>query len=269
MILIIKYSNSKEQEMTFSAAVRKSVLAIALMAAVAPLTQVSASPGWFAGERVQGSGTIVKTSRDVSGYDGLEMGLPGTVEIRLGGSEGVQIEADDNLTPLIETVVDGGTLKIRPVRKELQFNSRNLRIVVNARKMEHISVGGSGTVDADGLRGQRMSFNVGGSGSINVRGLEAESVKVSLGGSGNLKASGNADSLTVAIGGSGKVGTGQLQARAVSVSIGGSGQATVWAKQTLAVSVAGSGDVSYYGDPQVSKSIMGSGSIRRMSGAPQ
>ncbi|WP_395407037.1 GIN domain-containing protein [Pseudoduganella sp. UC29_106] len=61
-------------------------------------------------------------------------------------------------------------------------------------------------LDAEGLRGQRLSFNVGGSGSINVRGLEAESVKVSLGGSGNLKASGHTEHLAVSIGGSGKVG---------------------------------------------------------------
>lgn len=255
--------------MEFSAAVRKIVLAIGLMAAVVPVAQVSASPGWFAGERVHGSGTIVKQARDVGAFEGLELGMPGSVEVRIGGSDNVTIEADDNLQPLIETVIEGGTLKIRPVRKELQITSRNMKIFITARRLDSISVGGSGNVDAEGLRGQRLSFNVGGSGSINVRGLESESVKVSLGGSGNLKASGHTDHLAVSIGGSGKVGTGQLASRNVSVSIGGSGQATVWAKQSLSVSVAGSGDVSYYGDPQISKSIMGSGSIRRLSGAPQ
>jgi len=255
--------------MDFSAAVRKTVLALALAAAVAPVAQVSASPGWFAGEKVQGSGTIVKQSRELGSFDGLELGMPGSVEVRIGNAESVTIETDDNLQPLIETVIDGGTLKIRPVRKQLQLNTRNLRVVVQAKKLESISVGGSGTVDAENLRAQRLTLNVGGSGSINVRGLESDSVKVALGGSGNLKASGSAEHLAVSIGGSGKVATGQLQARNVSVSIGGSGQATVSARQSLSVSVAGSGDVSYYGDPQVSKSIMGSGSIRRLSGSPQ
>ena len=256
--------------MDFSAAVRKTVLALALAAAVAPVAQVSASPGWFAGEKVQGNGNIVKQTRDLSSFDGLELGMPGSVEVRIGNNpEGVTIEVDDNLQPLIETVVEGGILKIRPVRKELQLSSRSMKILVHARKLESISVGGSGTVDAENLRAQRLTLNVGGSGSINVRGLESESVKVALGGSGNLKASGSTEHLAVSIGGSGKVATGQLQTRNVSVSIGGSGQATVWAKQSLSVSVAGSGDVSYYGDPQVSKSIMGSGSIRRLTGSPQ
>jgi len=255
--------------MEVSAAVRKIVLAIGLMAAVVPVAQVSASPGWFAGEKVIGSGTIIKQSRELASFDGLELGMPGSVEVRIGGSESVVIEVDDNMQALIETVVEGGTLKIRPVRKELQLNTRGMKIVVHARKIDSISVGGSGNVDAEGLRGQRLHFNVGGSGSINIRGLESESVKVSLGGSGNLKASGRTDQLAVSIGGSGKVATGQLSARNASVSIGGSGQATVWVRQSLSVSVAGSGDVSYYGDPQISKSIMGSGSIRRLSGAPQ
>jgi hypothetical protein len=255
--------------MECSAAVRKFVLAIGLVAAVAPVAQVSASPGWFAGERVHGSGAIVKQSRDLGAFDGLELGMPGNVEVRVGGSDSVIIETDDNLQPLIETVIEDGILKIRPVRKELQLNTRGMKILVIGRKIDSISVGGSGNVDAEGLRGQRLSFNVGGSGSINVRGLESESMKVSLGGSGNFRASGHTEHLAVSIGGSGKVSTGQLASRNVSVSIGGSGQATVWARQSLSVSVAGSGDVSYYGDPQISKSIMGSGSIRRLSGPPQ
>jgi hypothetical protein len=194
--------------------------------------------------------------------------LPGTVEVRMGDAESVTIESDDNILPLIETVVEDGTLKIRPARRNLQLDTRNLKVVVTAKKLERISVGGSGSVDAEGLRGGRLSFDVGGSGSMNLRDIEGESVTVSMGGSGNLKATGSADKLKVSIGGSGKVSTGQLATREAVVSIGGSGQAVVWAKQALSVSVAGSGDVSYYGEPQVTKSVMGSGSVKRLAGGP-
>jgi len=255
--------------MKMSAAVRNALIAASVFAAAAPVAVVSASPlGWFAGERVQGNGNISKQARDVSNFRALGLGLPGTVEVRIGNTESVTIESDDNILPLIETVVEDGTLKIRPARRNLQLDTRNLKVVITAKKLERIAVGGSGSVDAEDLRGGQLSFDVDGSGSINLRNIEGESVSVSLGGSGNLKATGSADKLKISIGGSGKVSTGQLATREAAVSIGGSGQATVWAKQALSVSVAGSGDVSYYGDPQVTKSVMGSGTVKRLAGGP-
>jgi hypothetical protein len=255
--------------MKMSAAVRNALIAASVFAVAAPVAIVSAAPmGWFAGERVQGNGKISSQAREASNFTGLGLGLPGSVEVRIGNADSVTIESDDNILPLIETVVEDGTLQIRPIRPNLQFDTRNLKVVVTAKKLERISVGGSGSVDAEGLRGGKLSFNVGGSGSMNLRNIEGESVTVSLGGSGNLKASGTADKLKVSIGGSGKVSTGQLATREASVSIGGSGQAVVWAKQALSVSVAGSGDVSYYGEPQITKSVMGSGSVKRLAGAP-
>ena len=255
--------------MKMSAAVRNALIAASVFAAAAPVAVVSASPlGWFAGERVQGNGNIVKQAREVSNFSALSLGMPGSVEVRMGTAESVTIESDDNLLPLIETVVEDGALKIRAARRNLQLDTKHLKVIVTAKKLERIAVGGSGSVDAEGLRGSQLAFDVGGSGSINLRNIEGESVSVSLGGSGSLKASGSAEKLKVSIGGSGKVSTGQLATREAAVSIGGSGQAVVWAKQALTVSVAGSGDVSYYGDPQVTKNVMGSGNVKRLAGAP-
>jgi hypothetical protein len=257
------------ENMKMSAAVRNALIAASVFAAAAPLAIVSASPlGWFAGERVQGNGNVSRQVREVASFSGLGLGLPGTVEVRMGDAESVTIESDDNILPLIETVVEDGTLKIRPVRRNLQLDTRKLKVVVTARKLERIAVGGSGSVDAEGLRGGNLHFDVGGSGSMSLRDISGESVTVSLGGSGNLKATGTADKLKISIGGSGKVSTGQLATREAVVSIGGSGQAVVWAKQALSVSVAGSGDVSYYGEPQLTKSVMGSGSVKRLAGGP-
>jgi hypothetical protein len=250
---------------------RTLILAAGVLGAVTLTTGVAqAGPlSWFQGERVQGSGKITKQSRELGHFTSLAASLGGNIEIRLGNTESVTVETDDNLQGLIETAVENGTLRIRPLKKDMHLEPHSLKIVVQAKSVERIAVAGSGTVDAERLRGEKLEFDVGGSGSINVRNLESESVAVSLGGSGNLKVGGNTERLQVSIGGSGRVQAGQLAARDAVISIGGSGQATVWAKQSLNLNVAGSGDISYYGDPQVSKSVMGSGSIRRLGGAPQ
>jgi hypothetical protein len=244
------------------------LLAAGALAFAAPAA-IAGPLSWMHGDRVQGSGNTTRQNRELGHFTALATSLAGSVEVRIGNTESISIETDDNLMPLIETVIENGTLRIRPTKKDLQLEPRTLKIVLQAKALDRIAVGGSGTVDADRLHGQKLVFDIGGSGAISVRNLEAQAVSVSLGGSGNLKASGTTEQLQVSIGGSGKVQAGPLAARDVQVSIGGSGQATVSAKQSLNVSVAGSGDISYYGDPQVTKSILGSGSLKRLGGTPQ
>lgn len=248
---------------------------IALSAALAALLAGAAAPsmagGWpFGGETVQGSGTVKRQARQVAHFSGVAFELPGKLELRTGDSEGVTIETDDNLLPLVETVVENGTLKIRPSRRDMNLRTRNLKVVVNARQVERLALGGSGSIDADSLRGARLSIDIGGSGDINVRNLDSGSVAVTLGGSGDFKAAGgNARQLSVSIGGSGTVDMGRVQSDNVSINVAGSGEATVWARHELNLTIAGSGDVNYYGDPRVSKSVVGSGDARRIAAAPR
>ncbi len=244
-----------------------AALACALACAAAP----SMAGGWpWGGEQVQGNGSIKRQARQVTHFTGLALEVPGKLELRMGDSEGVTIETDDNVLPLVETVVENGTLKIRPSKRNLNLKTKNLKIVVNARQIERLALGGSGSIDADALRAPRLDIDLGGSGDIKVRGLESDTVAVSLGGSGDFKAeTGRARKLSVSIGGSGTVDMGRVQSDSASVSLAGSGEATVWAKSELSMTIAGSGDVNYYGDPRLSKSIVGSGDARRIAAAPR
>lgn len=250
-------------------ALRPVLLAAGLLALATPAQPALAGPlNWISGDRVQGNGKIVKQSREVGHFSAFATSVGGNVEIRQGNTEGVVVETDDNLQALIETVVENGTLRIRPARKNLALETRNMKIVVMARTLERVSVAGSGAVAADKLNVERMQFDIGGSGELNVRELRAESLAVSLGGSGNLKVGGGVERLQISIGGSGAVQAGRLASRDAVVSIGGSGEATVWAAKTLSLSVAGSGDIGYYGDPKLSESVRGSGTIKRLGAAP-
>jgi len=249
---------------------RRALLAGCIAAGLALGGHVTAAPWSWGGEQVQGSGRIVKQNRQVSGFTGLSLSVPGRVELRIGSSEGVTVEADDNVLPLLETVVEDGTLKIRPARRNLNLQTRGIRVVVQARAIERLSLGGSGSIHADPLKARRLDVDVGGSGSVNLKGVEADTLSVAIGGSGDLQAAGGTvGAMSVSIGGSGDVDLGRVQATSASVSVSGSGEATVWPRNTLSVSIAGSGDVHYYGDPQVRKSVAGSGEVKRMGAAPR
>jgi hypothetical protein len=220
-------------------------------------------------ETVKGDGLIRSEARAVPAFTGVGLGVPAHVEVRLGNSDSVTVEADGNLLPLIETSVNRGTLEIKTPRHDLHVDSRSIKVVVQARQIDHLAIGGSGTIVADALRSPKLRLAVGGSGSIDVKRADCERVAVEIGGSGNANVAGSAKKLSVEIGGAGDVRAASLLADDVGVMIAGSGDATVAARNSLDVTIAGSGDIQYYGDPQVSKTIVGSGRIKRVGGLPQ
>jgi hypothetical protein len=241
---------------------RLHILLCLAAALVAPLA---------AAETIVGSGRLVTETREVASFTGISLGISGHVELAQGDKEGLTVTADDNVLPLIETVVERNRLLIR-WRDRKGNNSLRMkdgpRFAVSVRSLESIAVGGSGDVRAAALKAGNLKVSIGGSGNVQLAGLAAAEVSVDIGGSGDFVGTGRADSLNASIAGSGALKAGKLEAARVKVSIAGSGDAAVWARESLSVSVAGSGDVKYYGDPAVTRSIVGSGSVMRLGPAP-
>ncbi|MDB5920494.1 MAG: hypothetical protein JWR40_4728 [Massilia sp.] len=222
--------------------------------------------GW-SWEKVVGSGRVQTETRSPGHFNGVALDLPADLELRIGATESVTLDTDDNLLPLIETTVENGTLHIRPSTSRLNFDTRRLKIVVQAKAIDKLALGGSGSINADPLRAAKLTINIGGSGSITVKSIDADALSVSLGGSGDLKVGGGAASrLSLSIAGSGDVDLGKLKSVNATVNIAGSGDTTIAARDTLSVTIAGSGDVNYYGDPRVSRTVVGSGSTNRIGG---
>ncbi|MES2038739.1 MAG: head GIN domain-containing protein [Pseudomonadota bacterium] len=246
---------------------RRYILGVLLALASLPAA-ADWSVGWFSGKAIEGSGNIQKQDRALSGFSGIDLALPAKLELRQGDKESVQVETDDNLQVLIETVVESGHLKIRNAEKNTYPKTKTMNIVVYCKNLDKIAVSGSGKVWTDKLASKELQAKIGGSGDIQIKALQADSLNVAIGGSGNFMAAGNVNEMAGTIGGSGDIKVGKLEARNVKIKIGGSGAAQVWAKDRLDVSIGGSGDVSYYGDPKISKSIGGSGRVTRKGDTP-
>lgn len=241
-----------------------SMLALSALAAAVP---AASARGWGIG-MTQGSGTFKTETRALGHFTGVSMSLPGSVELRIGATEGLTIETDDNLMPLIETVVENGVLKIRTTKRNTGIETRRLKIVVQAKSIDRLALGGSGSIESDALRGAKVMIDLGGSGSIGVKAVDSDALTVVLGGSGELKVGGGTTrKLSLSIAGSGDVDLGKLQSADASVNIAGSGDATISVRDNLNVTIAGSGNVNYYGDPRVSKTSLGSGSAKRLGAA--
>ena len=241
-------------------------LALGLLAAAA-VAPAHAEGGWFnrvlGFNSVKGSGKLQSEVREVAGFQGVAVKGPMKVVLRQGTREGVEVSADDNLLPLIETTVDRGVLKIG-AKRGTSYSTRNaVTVTVDFVTLKELAVGGSGDVLAQGIKAAALEVAIGGSGSVRFPDLQARTLSLSIGGSGDFETSGRAQKFSIGVGGSGSVRADRLDADDVSVSIGGSGDASVRANRTLDVSVGGSGDVVYSGDAVVKTSIAGSGSVKK------
>lgn len=235
---------------------------------------------------IQGSGKIEKQIRPLTAFTAVSSETTGRVEIIQDQQESISIESDNNIIPLIETIVENGTLKIRHQKYDLE--TKILNIIVHVKNINSlnlsgsgtistpyltakkfsINVGGSGTIQLDKLDAADLSINLGGSGGVAIQSLQNNELDLSLGGSGSFKAAGITNKLSISIGGSGRIDTAQLKAKDVSLSLAGSGQIIVAAQNKLSASVAGSGHIQYYGDPQTHLSMMGSGTLKRIGAFP-
>lgn len=223
---------------------------------------------WNSGERITGNGDIATEARDAGAFDGVALSGGFNVVIRQGAGNKVEVKADRNLLPYIETrVVEGGkgrTLEIGPKKGINISSSTNPSFVIEMPALRTVSVAGSGTVKVEAMKTAGVDAAIAGSGDIRFTSLDAERLAMKISGSGDIVAAGRCGNASVAISGSGDVKAADLVAEDVKVTIAGSGDAQVNATKKLNVSIAGSGDVKYAGSPEISSSIAGNGKVRRI-----
>jgi hypothetical protein len=238
------------------------------LGAACALAALAAAPCARAAEQVDGRGGVQVQARAPGAFTAVELSLPAQVEVRLAGADGLTIETDGNLLPLIETPVVDGTLEIRLARSVAGIHPTVLRIVVHARRIERLAVAGSGSIATEALRAAALKLSVAGTGSIAAARLHCDALEASLAGSGSITVDGEAPALRASVAGSGDLAAGRLRSDTARVSLAGSGSATVWTAGELTASLVGSGDVRYYGNPRVRTSSVGSGTVRRAAGSP-
>lgn len=187
---------------------------------------------------IEGSGRIVRQVRPVAPFTSVELEDSSNVEVRLGTTRSLTVEADDNLLPLLTTDVRGGTLVLA---SHGSYRTRHTpRIWLTVPDIREVRLLGSGDVRLVGVSNAGLTLNIEGSGDVEA-----------LGRTGMLDAT---------IAGSGDFRLRGLYARNARVRILGSGDATVAVSGGLDANVSGSGDIRYVGRP-ASLSVRKGGSV--------
>ena len=216
--------------------------------------------------RVQGNGNVTSETRNVSGFDNVQLQTIADVVLTQSETYALTIEGEENIIAEIETAVDGNTLVIKTEPTVIIDPTEPVTIQLSMPNIEKLSVTGSGSLIANEVNTNSLDLSVTGSGDLEIDTLDAQTLAARVTGSGNIELGGEADNQDVLISGSGDFNGDGLFSETAVVAVTGSGKATVWVNNSLDASVTGSGDIDYFGDPQVDQTVTGSGDISQRSG---
>ena len=188
---------------------------------------------------VQGSGKSTTQIRQVADFHAITVTGSFDVAVEVGPATHVEVVADDNLQPMIKTVVTDGGLVIYT---KGSFQTKTpIRVTVTTPSLDELTATGSGDVS---VRGVRTAF------------------AVSETGSGDITLAGAVPSLDAVLSGSGAIRASGTEAERVAAVLTGSGDIEVRATHAIDARVTGSGDITIDGrPPNVTKSVTGSGDI--------
>lgn len=197
-------------------------------------------------EVVEGSGTIVTESRELDAFAEVVMFGPCDLTVTIGETQTVDVTADDNVLPLLETSVEDGKLVIETT--DWFEATERPNIVITVAELTTLELFGAADVGVSGLNNAAFSLEVAGSGQVTLDGTTTAGA--------------------FAIMGSGEVLATELVAEQIEVFVSGAGEAEVNAAETLLVEVFGSGEVRYAGRPVVTQTVLGSGRVEPIEESP-
>jgi hypothetical protein len=213
---------------------------------------------------VRGSGNLTTENRDIKGFESVQLGIMGKLEIIQGEEEGLEISAEDNLLPRITTVVRGKMLEIGTPSNVTIEPTKEITYKLKVKNLSGIYVSSLGSIHASQLSADKIEIGVSSLGNIEIGALKATDLLVRISSIGNISLKGVVSTQDVQISSRGNYIAGDLQSQSAYISISSSGNAKIWVVKDLGVQISSSGNVDYFGSPQVTKKISSSGKVNAL-----
>ena len=190
---------------------------------------------------VRGNGLRKTEKRDVASFTSIETSGAFEVEVKCQKPARLEIEADENLLPIVQTEVRSGVLHISTTKGYKSSGGIVLRITVP---------------DLESVKST-------GAGKVHVFDVKNDNFEIQSTGATQMVASGQSKSVKIGSTGAGKIDAHNLRAETADVSVTGAASVDVYATDQLDVTVSGAGRVTYSGNPKISKHILGAGEVTK------
>ncbi len=216
---------------------------------------------WSTG--VTGNGNVVMETREVTEPFSKIKATEGLrVYLTQGNSEGITVEADENLQELILTEIKDGTLKIHC--KEQIGKATSKKINVNFKSITNLtSTSGSSVQSTNTIESDQLILKSSSGSSMRVK-VNANNLTCDSSSGSSLKVSGETISLTAEASSGSNIKAGDLKAESSEVSASSGANLTVNTSKALIARASSGAGVSYYGNPEMIDADKSSGgSIRK------
>jgi hypothetical protein len=220
----------------------------------------------FIGPGERGSGNLKTETRAVSDFHSIEISYPAQVLVKQGNKESLEIEAEDNLLPGLQTQVRNNTLEIFYKTKDGKHvnPTKTVKITIVVKDLTSVDFTSAGELTIDNLKTNALDISLSGAGNLKLNKILVKALDVSLSGAGSMSASGTADDLNLSISGFGDFKGADLHSKDARVDISGAGSATTWVDNNLDAQISGAGSISYYGSASVTKQVSGVGGVNHL-----
>ena len=203
-----------------------SLIIIATVFSVGLISVAGCNIGNFGG--VEDSGDAKSEMRNVSDFKKIEAGGAVNLVIDAQKEFSVEIEADDNLLPLIKTEVSGDTLKI--TTEEKVSPKTRISVKISMPELASLNVSGASKADVANVKTDSLELEASGASKINVSG-EAVKLKSEANGASGI----DAENLIVTD---------------ADVTASGASKTTVSATNDLKADASGASNIYYVGEPK-------------------
>jgi hypothetical protein len=225
---------------------------IRMVAVGVTATMLTLAGCYYSGPCVNGSGPVAAEIRTTNDFSGVANTGAFDVYVSEADSFGVEVVAQENLLPIIETYVSGNTLIVQTQNNTCYRSSSPVEVYISLPELDRLLLTGSGKVFADLAASPEVQISNSGSGWMEVDTVYAESYVVSNSGSGHISIETTvADEADMVQSGSGTIAGGTFLGTAdLGVRHSSSGLISAHVLEGILVDVilSGSGTVELSGD---------------------
>jgi len=210
---------------------------------------------------IDGNGDLVQETRSIDACNTVN--LYGNMHLfySQGVNSRVDIFAESNIIPLINTTIHGQNILTVDVQEGSCYTTSHApEVTLMTPGCYNINLFGSGNFQANSLNMDELKIASLGSGDINSS-FDTHDLSIESRGSGNANFAGSTTNYLISLNGSGNIYSKTVIADSCIVRSDGSGDITINVTAFLDVIIKGSGNVYYSGDPVIVQNITGSGQL--------
>ncbi len=215
-------------------------------------------------ERVRGSKNVVSEVRDVGLFNAIQVSNALDLVVSIGEQFHIEVKADDNIVPLINTDVEDNVLKIFIERGYTLRNVKSQKVYITLPLLTSISASGASSVSfTNPVKSDAFSIRASGASDIMLE-ADLAFLEVRLSGASDLKITGFSEYTNARLSGASDMKSYAFACDLLEAVLSGASDINITVNKKIIGNLSGASDIRFKGNPVVDVKTSGSSSVRRI-----